>query len=179
MHYLVRLLPRVLFLALGASIALISLLSANRVFSQGENLALTSKKLYFQEEILPNHLLYPVYMVIDKVKLELAQPAEVIDLQILYAWRRLEYTEQLLPEGYQSLSFSTLTKAFKYYNAGLTASQAATLRPDQRTFLVQDAIHFRERAAKLESHFTDTQQQELIRLKLDQTALIQALIDSI
>ena len=178
MHYLVRLLPRVLFLALGASIALISLLSANRVFSQGENLALTSKKLYFQEEILPNHLLYPVYMVIDKVKLELAQPAEVIDLQILYAWRRLEYTEQLLPEGYQSLSFSTLTKAYKYYNAALTAVKTITLRPEQEEFLSQDALHFRERAARLESYFTDHEQQELIRLKSDQTVLTQSIIDS-
>jgi len=153
-------------------------LSANRVFSQGENLELTRQKLYFEEEVLPNHLLYPVFMVFNKIKLELAQPAEAVDLQLLYAWRRLEYTERLLEEGYQSLSFSTLTKAYKYYNAALTAVKTITLRPEQEEFLSQDALHFRERAARLESYFTDHEQQELIRLKSDQTVLTQSIIDS-
>lgn len=178
MQFIIRLIPRLFFLLLGSSIVMISLFSANRVFSQGDDLELARRKLYFQEEVLPDHLLYPLAMVFDKFRLELAQPAEAVDLQLSYAWRRLEYTERLLADGYQSLSFSTLTKAYKYYSSGLLQAQAVSLRPDQREFLVQDERHFREKAKALESHFTNTQQQELMRLEADQITLTQFFIDS-
>lgn len=179
MQLLIKFLPRLLFLIFGSSIVLISLFSANRVFSQGDDLGIARRKLYFQTEVLPDHLLYPLMMILDKVRLEITPPEEAVDLQLSYAWRRLEYTERLLTDGYQSLSFSTLTKAYKYYNAGLVQAQTISLRQDKREFLVQDTELFEDRAKKLELNFTDSQQQELMRLEFEQSTLIDFFIDSI
>jgi hypothetical protein len=172
MHKLINLIPKVLLLIFGGSIMLVSLLSANRVFSQGDDMELARRKFYFQTEVLPDHLLYPLFMAFDRLRLEITPDQEAVDLQLAYAWRRLEYTERLLADGYQSLSFSTLTKAYKYYNEALSTAESIDLRPDQREFLVVDGQAFLDRAKALEPNFTDTQQQELMRLEAQQLILI-------
>ena len=57
------------FLLFGGIVILISLTSANRLRSQGEGLQLAEQRIYFQEEISPDHLLYPLKMVVSVTQL--------------------------------------------------------------------------------------------------------------
>lgn len=164
---------------LGTSIVLISLFSANRVFSQEDSVPLTHRKIYFQGEMLPDHLLYPVVMVVDRLRLAVADPARAVDISIEYAWQRLEYTEGLLAQGYQSLSFSTLTKAYKYYNAALAQAQSLDTPAEKQQWLIADAQRFARVAEALTVSFTDPEKQELAHLRADQAVLLQPFIDSL
>lgn len=171
-------LPKFLFLSLGGAIALVSLFSANRVFSQEEAPPMARQKLYFQKEILPDHLLYPVFAGFDRLRLELASPERGVELSVQYAWDRLKSTESLLANGYQELSFSTATKAFKYYAEALSRAQTLSLTEDQRAFLAKDNLRFQQEIMHLLPSFSDTQRHELQRLSTEQDVLRQFFIDS-
>lgn len=164
---------------LGASIVFVSLFSANRVFSQEDSSPLTHQKIYFQGEMLPDHLLYPIVMAVDRVRLAVAGPQQAVDVSIDYAWQRLKYTEGLLAEGYQSLSFSTLTKAHKYYNVALLQAQSLDLTNEKQQWLITDAQRFGQAAEALTVSFTDPEKQELAHLRADQAVLLQWFIDSL
>jgi flagellin-specific chaperone FliS len=75
---------------------------------------LTSKKLYFGKDILPDNIMYPVLMAVDRVELETAPNSEQIYIQIEYANRRLNYAQQLIDQQKEVLAVSTLTKAENY-----------------------------------------------------------------
>lgn len=171
--------PKLLFLLLGGAIALLSLFSANRVFSQEEFVPLTRQKLYFQKEILPDHLLYPVFVGFDRARLELSKPEKAVELSRQYAWDRLESTKGLLAHGYQELSFSTATKAFKYSSEALSRAQGLSFTQEQRVFFVQDSERFQQEMARLSGSFSDTQNQELARLSAEHRVLEQFFIDSL
>ena len=68
------------------------------------------------EEILPDHLLYPVKMITDRLQLESAPPQERIFLEMSYAHRRLQYAQDLLAKDpkKEDLAVTTLTKAEQY-----------------------------------------------------------------
>jgi hypothetical protein len=179
MQLFTRSLPKILFLLFGGLVMILSLLSANRIFSQDDDFSLTQQQFYFQKEILPDHLLYPLLMIVDRSKLLMADEEQQVGLQTTYAWQRLEHTEILLERGYRSLSFSTLTKAYKYYHQALLSARELELTADQRQALIDDADHFVNQAEKLFTSFTDVERQELSRLQAEQQILKQFFIDSI
>lgn len=179
MNRVLRLLPTLLFLALGVGIVLISLFSANRVFSQGEMPPLARQKLYFQPNIMPDHLLYPVFMAFDRAHLEMLPAEQKVSVHLEYAWKRLEYTEALLKEGYQSLSFSTLTKAHKHYVEGLSQAQSLGFSQEKRQFLIEDSARFQAESHSLLESFSDDERHELARLHTDLAAVRQFFVDSL
>ncbi len=108
---------------LAVAVLLISLQSANsqRSLGNGQSKLLVGK-IYVAREILPDHTLYPVLMMIDRLRLELAAPEKRSSLMLAYGKRRLFYSARLLENGQRELSFITLSKAIKYYQQALTVS---------------------------------------------------------
>jgi hypothetical protein len=99
-------------------IIFISLQSANKTQMVSNN-KLISGKFYVAKEILPDHSLYPLLMIVDRLRLELADSEERIDLLVSNANRRLFYSKKLLEKNNQDLAFTTLSKALKYINQAL------------------------------------------------------------
>lgn len=94
--------------------------SAPTAYSAGDKIRTNDKQFYLDGDILPDHVLYPLIMVADKIKLESSSPTEQIYLSTTYANLRLDATIQLLHKDSTSLALTTLTKSQKYL---LNASQ--------------------------------------------------------
>jgi hypothetical protein len=105
-----------LALFVGLTIAGISFSAATsgEAYSENDHSA-SSKKLYLNQKLLPDHLFYPVVAATDRTRLELATPIDRIYLQVQYGQRRFLYTKELLEKGHRSLALSTLTKSQKYF----------------------------------------------------------------
>jgi hypothetical protein len=105
----------------GISAVALSLSLASQASSH-EATRMTARELYWGEEILPDHLLYPGLMLMDRVQLQQAEPTEQMYMQVVYAGRRLVYAQELLKKGKPTIALSTLTKSQKYLlQAGNTA----------------------------------------------------------
>mgnify|MGYP001224301662 CR=1 FL=1 len=103
----------ILLALLGACfILLLSVVSS--VLSLSSNPSVFQRTFYSDEQILPDHISYPVLMVLDRVRLEVATPIERVYLQTEYANRRLIYAQALLEKGNADLALTTLTKGQKY-----------------------------------------------------------------
>ncbi|OGJ37559.1 MAG: hypothetical protein A2383_00880 [Candidatus Pacebacteria bacterium RIFOXYB1_FULL_39_46] len=179
MKFIIKSSPQLLFLIFGGVVVLMSLMSANRIFSQGSGLELTKQKLYFQGEILPDHLLYPTFAGLDRLQIIMANNSNKVDLKTECAWKRLAYTQALLEKGHLELSFSTLTKAYKYYLDALITAQSLSLTTLQKERLIESVEIFQFTANDLFTSFSDSQQEELNRLGNQLTVLSQFFIDSI
>jgi hypothetical protein len=155
-------------LLLGVLVVAISLFSANNQTYPGETSS--RKYLYISTEILPDHLLYPVLMVVDKAALSSAKtPSELVRIQVNYAYRRLNSAKTLAAKQKPGLALSTLTKSQKYLNqaaqealiAGSLAdrqiviraiahqSQQITQFTDQQVAHNADVTHLRDEAEAL------------------------------
>lgn len=179
MKFFIKSFPQLLLLIFGGVVVLMSLLSANRICSQGPGLELTKQRLYFQEEVLPDNLLYPAFVGFDRLQLLVVDDSNKVDLRVEAAWKRLAYTQALLEKGYQELSFSTLTKAYKYYIDALSAAQSLSLSAVERQKLTESAQLFQSTASDLFTSFSDSQQEELHRLANQQVVLSNFFIDSL
>ena len=175
MQFAIKSFPKFIFLFVGLFIVFLSFMSANTIFSQGKSLQLAEKKMYMSREVLPDHLFYPLFMAFDKAKLSLAAEDQKSQINLSYGWQRLDSTKELLKKGYQSLSFSTLTKACKYQNLGLIEAKDLSSSEKEKAFF--QAKQFREEAASLKDSFTDIQQGELETLLQEQELFAQNLLD--
>lgn len=97
----------------GCFILLISLLATNRV-SAGHETPLTEGKLYFDGPMLPDHPLYPLLMVRDRVSLWTASEYEAIFLQVRFAEERRQRALVLLKQGQHEMALTTISKSQKY-----------------------------------------------------------------
>ncbi len=112
----------ILFAVISASIVLfISLQSANKEEVSRE-IGMKAGKFYVAKEILPDHSLYPLLMVVDRIRLELSDSERRTYLMVAYNNRRLFYSKRLLEKGNLGLAFITLSKANKYINQALEES---------------------------------------------------------
>ncbi|MBU0578466.1 hypothetical protein KKE34_03855 [Patescibacteria group bacterium] len=75
----------------------------------------SQRQFYLNNTILPDHIIYPFLMVIDKVQLEVTPFPKRLWLQAEYGWRRLDYANQLLEKDNQVLALTALTKSQKYF----------------------------------------------------------------
>lgn len=158
-------------LLVGLVIVFTSLYSAN-----GSNYGLgdtaSRRHFYISAEILPDHLLYPMVMLIDKMALSTAhQPAERIRIQVNYAHRRLNSARTLSANCKPGMALSTLTKSQKYLNQaaqealinGSSQEKALVIRAivhheqqiqsitDEQLLHNQDVVHLREEANALKN----------------------------
>lgn len=72
------------------------------------------KHFYIEGTLLPDHIAYPIVMMVDRAHLEAATPVEQVYLKTEYANRRLEYAQKLLEKNNSNLAVTTLTKSQKY-----------------------------------------------------------------
>ncbi len=137
----------VVAVAVAGFVLFVSLQSANQqLLSAGEQAKVTASKFYVTREILPDHALYPLLMVLDRLRLEMAEGARKSDLQLAYAKRRMFYAKKLLEKGNQELAYSTLSKALHYLN-----QSGADLSLGQEFLATYGAAFSDEYRASLES----------------------------
>ena len=108
-----------LALVAAATILTTSLFSATQVTSTGAGTS-SEQKLYFSQAILPDHLFYKAFMVVDRIQLETAPEHERIFMQVEYAHRRLGYAQELLEKQEAELAITTLTKGEQYLHHAVT-----------------------------------------------------------
>lgn len=77
-------------------------------------LAARERRIYFDRKILPDHLFYPVLMILDKIKLDAADKETQTLLKIDYAEKRLVAAKTLFVQGKNDLAFVTAGKAHQY-----------------------------------------------------------------
>lgn len=109
-------------------IIFVSLQSANKN-KMASNGKLMSSKFYVAKEILPDHSFYPFLMIVDRLRLELADTEKRIGLLVSNANRRLFYSRKLLEKNNRELAFITFSKAIKYANQAL----------EENIFLLEEA----------------------------------------
>ncbi|MEN8253804.1 MAG: hypothetical protein ABFQ62_05535 [Patescibacteria group bacterium] len=171
-----RLLLSVFAFSLGVMIVGVSLLTMEAI-SAGEN-NIASKELYIGQ-VLPDHIAYPLLMVMDRFYLETADEKERIYKQIEYSNRRLFYTQTLLAQGDAEklpLALSTLTKAEKYLIKACLESMELTA-PDKTTkdIVLRSLIHHHGQLGDLAHKFTDSQRSILDELRKEEKALMEQL----
>jgi hypothetical protein len=102
-----------LFIASGVlAVSLAS--SVPSVYSASDRFKKNDTQFYLNGDILPDHTLYPMVMIADKIKLEMAQEHQKITIYTTYANLRLQAAIQLLEKDQNQLALSTLTKSQKY-----------------------------------------------------------------
>ncbi len=82
----------------------------------------SNRQFYLSNTILPDHIVYPLLMIVDRVQLKITPFPERLWLQAEYGWRRLDYAHKLLEKEKHDLALTALTKSQKYF---LNATQEA------------------------------------------------------
>jgi hypothetical protein len=157
-------------LAFGGGVLFISLFTATRVASTGKEMS-SERQLYFNREVLPDHLFYPVLMVKDRLQLETASDNERVFMNVEYAHRRLEYAEELLKGKKNVLALTTLTKAEAYlHNAVVEAHDLNA--PDSVKQRIAKAVEYHnKRMRELADQFTD-QDRVVIDQKINENQVL-------
>ncbi|HEX7018265.1 MAG TPA: DUF5667 domain-containing protein [Patescibacteria group bacterium] len=163
MSYTLRFILSAGALLVGCSILGISLFYGSvQSFSASGKVESFEKEFYFDQEMLPDHVLYPMLMVVDRVRLESAPELEQIYLQAEYANRRLEYTEELIAKEKIELAYSTLTKSEKYL---LQAAQNTVNSPERTdntvSHLIKTIEYHQAKHKELAPHFSDPQRAQI------------------
>lgn len=110
----------ILAILFGVFIFTFSLVASSQQRENTDLDKVSRKQLYFGSKILPDHILYPALMAIDKCLLLISSGESEVFLRIRLAQDRMISANSLLDKGEERLSFSTVTKSQKYL---LLASQ--------------------------------------------------------
>lgn len=108
-----RLFLSLLAFVFAGGILVTSLAAASQVSSSGVKPS-SERELYFNREILPDNILYPVRMAVDRIHLETASSDERVFMEVEFANRRLDYAQALLKLKKEELAVTTITKAEQY-----------------------------------------------------------------
>jgi hypothetical protein len=147
----------------GSSILVISLFSATQVSSNGGQAA-SESKLYFSQQILPDHVLYKAVMAVDRLQLETASPQEQIYMRLEYANRRLEYSKALIDKKNENLALTTLFKSEQYLNQAALDSLKENI-PDSVRERVAKAVDYHTKELEaMAPDLTDANRSQVDRL---------------
>ena len=108
------------------AILVVSLFSAAK-FGSDKTSTASGLTWYWHQPILPDHLAYPILMVVDRLALTTTKGTSArVHMQVNYGHRRLQAAIALVEKKKPGLGLTALTKAQKYLN------QAAieALKPD-------------------------------------------------
>jgi hypothetical protein len=88
--------------------------------------------------ILPDHFLYPIKMVRDRIWLFLTtDPLRKAETLLLFADKRLGAGKALIDEGKEQLGISTLTKAEKYLERAIAQERIASQKDKDTTAFLE------------------------------------------
>jgi len=158
----IEIIGSVLAVVFGVSLVVISLISASQVQSKG--LEVSHKEMYFEDDVLPDHALYPILMVRDRVQLELAQPEDRISLRVAFAQERMHSAEMLYEKGKPELALSTATKAQKYLLTAALEVKAMDMSEDLQTYVFTALREQTEHLKQLQEKYNDDQYEVLEKL---------------
>lgn len=117
-----RLLLSFAALLFGTLVLSVSLISASQAVSY-EGLLATQRKLYFNESLLPDHVLYPFVAAADRLLLTVSSRQQKLELQLAFGQIRMDYAYGLFDKGEEDMAIAALTKSQKYLNqAGMQLS---------------------------------------------------------
>lgn len=164
-------------LLVGFSILGVSLFyGSSQSFSTSGEAGTTPKEFYFDDEMLPDHVLYPVLMAVDRVRLESAPEFEQIYLRTEYANRRLQYTQDLLEKGNQELAYTTLTKSQKYLLYAAHDVLSYTDLPENTVaHLIKTMEYHQEKQRSILTEFSDTQRPAIDQFLLESQVILEQL----
>jgi flagellin-specific chaperone FliS len=147
----------------GSSILVISLFSATQVSSTGGTAA-SESKLYFSQEILPDHSFYKVMMAMDRLQLETASPQEQIFMRVEYANRRLDYAKALLEKDKEDLAFTTLLKSQQYLHQAVQNALAADVPNSVKERVSKAVAYHTQELRQMAPGLTDANRAQLDRI---------------
>lgn len=160
-------------LMLGLFILGVSLFSVQSVLSFADDATASHRQLYFNSQILPDHVAYPVFMMFDRVRLATAPPGRRLQLQLDYAWRRLETSQQLMAKNKPDLALDTLTKSQHYFLQALIEAENLNLNSavgqQAKTQFATDSTHYLTELKTACAQFKNPQRRAAVD-KLFQTA---------
>lgn len=164
-------------LCLGLGILGVSLFyGSSQSFSISGETGTLPKELYFDEDLLPDHVLYPVLMAVDRVRLESAPELEQLYLRTEYANRRLQYTQDLLDKDKTELAYTTLTKSQKYLlYAAQDMLSYSDLPENSQAHVLRTIQYHQEKNKALSSHFSDQQRSDIDMFLMESQALLDQL----
>lgn len=132
---------------------------------------MSSRKFYFASEVKPDHVLYPLFMTFDRIRLETASPEEHVLLELVYAQRRFEHGLELLESGDEPLAVTTFSKAQKYLISAAQRAQSADLSDTQRAKVYEVVMTQSNQLEQAAQACSDTNATVLNRL-IDETRLV-------
>ncbi len=115
---------------------------------------------------LPDHPLYPLRMIQDRVRLLLSRPPQSTELQLSYADRRIDAAKILISRKRYTLALTTLTKAAKYSITAADSAEQVNLH-QSTTFHASVGKKLRDQSdemVRLKPFFSDAQRSVIDRL---------------
>lgn len=153
----IKILFFLLAIVAASGILTMSLLSSAAAYTNPTKVRWNEKQIYLSDEILPDHVLYPVLMAADRVKLESASDLEKIYLKTAYANLRLEATQGLLEKEDQDLALTTLTKSQKYLLEAASDALADNVPDYTRLHVLKTMLYHQAMIQKLKKQFNENQ----------------------
>jgi hypothetical protein len=134
------------------------------------------RRITFGEDILPNHVLYPLVMIGDRVRLWQAHtPEERVQLQVEYAHRRLAYAQTLFAQGQIELAVTTITKAEKYLQHASNQIVAQRLSPALTQYVLRSIEHHHQTIRPYMFQLTNNDRAVLDKLIAENTSIMSSL----
>jgi len=147
------------------SILGVSLMSSvPSAYSFSQQFKNNDKQFYLDEDILPDHVLYPALMVADKVKMKLANDTEQVYLATTYANLRLRAAQELLAKNNPPLALATYSKSQKYLLRAAGAALATTDNPELRQHVLQTMLFHHQESKKVREEFDEEGKQAVVQL---------------
>lgn len=161
------------FLFVGLLIVAISLFSANdHSYRLGDSAS--RRYFYISSEILPDHVLYPMLMLVDHTALQSTHDSSKrIKIQVNYAYRRLSSASALAARHKPGIALSTLTKSQKYLNQAAQEAIATGTREDKQVVIRAISYHNQQISQITDERVTTN--QDVTHLKNEAEALMNQL----
>jgi len=159
----------------GLSVLVVSLVVTSQVISSGGQSS-GARKFYFAADIMPDHVLYPLFMAFDRFKLETASPEEQVLLELVYAERRFIHGQELLNQGDEELAASTFSKSQKYLLSAVQKANQLDINRQEKLQLYDLVMTQSQKTKAAASGCSDAHRSSLNQL-VEETELAAKVLD--
>jgi len=131
----------------------------------------SQRRFYIAKDILPDHLAYPLLMVVDKAQLNATSFPEKVWLQTEYGWRRLEYARRLSEQGKSAMAVTTIIKSQKYLLNATEETLNNETDEEFRIKMLQHLTAYSHEVEVLAARFDNAEKAQIDRLLSECEAL--------
>jgi len=161
-------------LVFGLTIFVVSLFSANQLYSTRTSSA-SCRSFYWGEQVLPDHIFYPVLVGMDRLLLIIARGDEEIKLKIDYGHLRWEMAQALQAKGKTEMAVSTLTKSQKYFHQVAQQVLVENSSEKMKKYVSRNLSFNIQQAQQLAKSFNDEQRSVIDELNAQNLVLLKEL----